>query len=115
MSVFFDRETGKPRLNSRECDTCVFSRGHAGLREGRLRELVNENIGDGKSGLVCHETIVYDDEGEPTGGEQALCRGFYDRFGHLVNGIRVMERLGGYVEVEPPGIEKARAAQDAGT
>lgn len=98
-----DPGTGKIRLNSRQCATCV-GNPEAGvtLRPGRMRELIRENTGDGRMGLICHATIDYD-QGEAPGGEQALCRWFYERFGHLVNGIRVMQRLGGFTETDPPG------------
>lgn len=99
-----DPATHRVRLNSRQCATCP-GNPWAGvvLRPGRIRELIRENTGDGRMGLICHATIDYN-EGEPPefGGEQALCRWFYDEFGHLVNGIRVMLRLGGFTETDPP-------------
>lgn len=106
IARIIDRGTGKPRLNSRECDTCVFGPTNANLRPGRLRELIRENTGDGKMGLVCHETIDYNPDGENIGDREAICRGFYDRFGEKTNGIRVMERLGGFTEVDPPSPEE---------
>jgi hypothetical protein len=98
-----DPVTHKVRLNSEQCATCLGNpKAGVVLRPGRLRELIRANTGDGKMGLVCHMTIVYDEDGEPSGGDQALCRWFYDSFGHLVNGIRVMLRMGGFTEVRPP-------------
>jgi hypothetical protein len=97
-----DPVTHKVRLNSEQCATCLGNpKAGVVLRPGRLRELIRANTGDGKMGLVCHMTIVYDEDGEPSGGDQALCRWFYDSFGHLVNGIRVMLRMGGFTEVRP--------------
>lgn len=98
-----DPATHKIRLNSEQCATCIGNpRAGVALRPGRMRELVRANTGDGKMGLVCHATIVYDEDGEPSGGDQALCKWFYEQFGHLVNGVRVMHRLGGFTEVPPP-------------
>jgi hypothetical protein len=99
-----DHAAGKPRVLSEQCATCVGRPGNiADLRAGRLRELVRENTGDGKMGLVCHSTIDYS---QPDGGDrQAICRWFYDTFGHLANGIRVMQRIGGFLEVPPPEVD----------
>lgn len=95
-----DPETGKPRLLSEQCATCVGRPSNvAGLRPGRLAELVRGNRGG--LGLICHETIDYD-EGEPPsfGGTQAFCRWFHDRIGS--NYQRICQRLGGFTEVPPP-------------
>jgi hypothetical protein len=98
-----DPATGKIRLNSERCVTCLGRPGGVPLRPGRMRELIRANTGDGKMGLICHATIDYSQGSEPDfGGDQALFRWFYDVFGHLVNGIRVMLRLGGFTEVDPP-------------
>lgn len=102
MSIL-DPATGKPRRLARQCATCVGRPGNPmHLRPGRLRELINGNIGDGRMGLICHETIDYGDDGEPGGGQQAICAWFYEKFGHLSGGIRVMERIGGFIETDPP-------------
>jgi hypothetical protein len=99
-----DPVTRKIRLNNAQCVTCPGNpRTGVKLRPGRLRDLIRANTGDGKMGLVCHATIDYSEGGEPEyGGDQALCKWFYDSFGHLVNGIRVMSRLGGFTGVDPP-------------
>jgi hypothetical protein len=93
----------KEQLCARQCATCVGRPGNLmGLRPGRLQALIRDNTGQGTMGLICHETLRYGQH--PEQGE-ALCRWFYERFGHLVNGIRVMERLGGFDEIELPGME----------
>lgn len=93
-----DQETGKPRVLSEQCSTCVFRPGNLmRLRPGRLRELVDHNRAVG-AGLTCHQTLPYADGAT----DPAWCRGFYNtypdttaiRFAHLV--------LGGVVEVAPP-------------
>jgi hypothetical protein len=89
----------RPRLCARQCDTCVFRPGNvAGLRPGRLREMVRKSL-TGGGFIPCHETIRRDDF------QPAICRGFFDRHGHLSNLLRIWGRLGGYREVEPPGIK----------
>jgi hypothetical protein len=95
-----DRETGLCRLLSEQCSTCIGRPGDLmHLRPGRLKTLIAQNTGDGTMGLVCHQTLEYGDH--PDFGN-ALCRWFYDTYGHLTNGIRVMERIGGFTEVDPP-------------
>lgn len=82
-----------------QCGSCVFRPGNPmHLRPGRLRDLVAENHRRGTA-LICHETLSFGDH--PEVGE-ALCRGFYDRYGPEINYIRVIERLGGFAEVSIP-------------
>jgi hypothetical protein len=96
-----DPVTGKPRLLSEMCTTCVFRPGNLmKLRPGRLEELIRENTGPDAQGLHCHQTLEYG--GNPDFG-LAFCRGFYDGFRDLVNFFRICKRLGGFTEVNPPG------------
>lgn len=98
-----DPVTHKPRLMSEQCTTCVFRPGNLmHLSPGRLKELIGSNTGPEALGLVCHQTLSYGAHPE-TGA--AFCRGFYDSYGHLANYIRIMERLGGFTEVDPPAPE----------
>jgi hypothetical protein len=97
-----DPVTHKSRLLAAECSTCVFRPGNLmQLRPGRLGQLIRENTGANAQGLHCYQTTY----GQNPGTGLALCRGFYDRFGHLANFIRVCERIGGFTEVAPPGKE----------
>jgi len=89
----------RPRLLTEQCSTCVFRPGNLmHLREGRLHDLVNENLRAGAA-LTCHQTLSYGDH--PDFGE-AVCRGFYDAVGPRSQIVRIVERLGGYDEVPPP-------------
>ena len=54
---------------------------------------------EGSQGIICHQTLSYGAHPDFGG---ALCRGYYDRFGHLNNFIRIIERIGGFTEVDPP-------------
>lgn len=95
-----DPATGKPRLLTGQCATCIGRPGNiTGLRPGRRREVINGNR-DGL-GLICHETIAYNSEGDGEhGGEQAFCRWFFD---HVTSNYqRICMRLGGFTEVPPP-------------
>jgi hypothetical protein len=94
-----DPETGKPRLNAEQCETCILKptsplrRGPGKLAPARLREILSD-----QSGIVCHST--FPDTAEP-GVEPALCRGAVDKLPPSQM-IRIYERLGGFVEVPAP-------------
>jgi hypothetical protein len=91
---------GKPRLLSEQCETCIFRPGNPmHLKEGRLMSMVQAASREGSQGIICHDTLSYGDHPDYGG---ALCRGYYDSYGHLNNFIRVMGRLGGFQEVPPP-------------
>ena len=90
----------RPRLLAEQCATCIYRPGNPmHLRPGALKEITNANLGDGVRGLTCHDALPY---GNRPGYGEAMCRGFYDKFGHLNNYVRVIERLGGFTEVPPP-------------
>lgn len=88
-------DAGKPRVLKEECGTCIYGPTHGHLRPGRLREITNEALRAG-SYIVCHSTLP----GTPGAATPAVCRGFYDRFS--TNFIRIMLRLGGFVEIPVP-------------
>jgi hypothetical protein len=95
-----DPATCRARLLSEQCSTCVGRPGNLmHLREGKLKELIAGNSGPHALGLICHQTLPYGDH--PDFGP-ALCRWFYDTYGHQANGIRVFSRLLGFTEVDPP-------------
>lgn len=92
----FDRLAHKPRLLSRRCETCILGGvSPAPLQPGRLKQLVQDAV-DGGGHIVCHSTL------SNTNPQGAICRGFYEGVGYRSNGIRIMERLGGFHEVDPP-------------
>jgi hypothetical protein len=92
----------RPHLLAAKCDTCIFRPGNPmHLRPGRVAELVQQNIAAGAA-LTCHKTLPY---GEHPEMGKAVCRGFYDAVGHRTNYIRVIERLGGFAEIQPPRTE----------
>lgn len=95
---------GKLRVLSGQCSTCVFRPGNPmHLNPGRLRDLVQQNLA-ADAALVCHQTLTY---GDHPGFGPALCRGFFDAYGHLVNLVRIMGRLGGINDTITPPTEEA--------
>lgn len=97
----YDPATHRPRLLSRQCPTCILRPGNPmHLRPGRLRDMITAALREGSQGIICHDTLSY---GEHPDFGGALCRGFYDQFGPRNNFIRVIERIGGFTVVDPPG------------
>jgi hypothetical protein len=97
-NVFRD---GKVFLCARECDTCVFRSGNVmSLQPGRLKGMIEEGKERG-AGIVCYSTL-------PASGEedQALCRGFFDRYKDDAYLLQLAERLGIIEEVDPPTKEE---------
>lgn len=106
----YDQATHKPRLLSAQCETCIYRPGNLmRLRPGRLRAITEAALVDGCQGVICHDTLSY---GPDPGFGAALCRGFYDAFGARSGFVRVIERIGGFTEVEPPADEAGRAEAD---
>lgn len=96
----FDQATKRPRLLTGQCSTCIYRPGNPmHLSAGRVKSMTEAALREGTQGVICHQTLPYGDN--PEFGP-ALCRGFYDKFGPRNNFIRIMGRLGGFTEVEPP-------------
>ncbi len=87
-----------PRVCAEQCSTCVFRPGNLmNLRPGRLQHMVRTSVRNG-SFITCHSTLPYSGTGAPP----AICRGFFDSYGHASNVLRIWSRLGPFDEVEPP-------------
>lgn len=85
---------------SEQCSTCIGRPGNKmHLNPGRVKDMVQAAVQQGNQGIICHQTLPYGDH-QDFGG--ALCRWFYDHYGHLTNFIRCMDRMGGFDEVAPP-------------
>lgn len=101
----YDRVTHRPRLLSRQCETCIFHPGNRmQLRPGRLKTMVEEALRDGSQGIICHDTLSH---GAHPGFGPALCRGFYDKYGQQNGFIRGIGRIGGFTEVDLPAADDA--------
>jgi len=98
----FGRQGGRPRVLSEQCSNCIGRPGNPmDLRPGRVRNMVNAGMQG--QGIICHQTLSYGDHPDFGG---AMCRWFYDHFGPRTNFVRIMERLGGFDEVDPPADEE---------
>jgi hypothetical protein len=95
-----DRATGKPRRMADMCATCIMRPAveRIALSNARINQFINEARRT-DAYVVCHSTIP--------GGRRdpsvapAICRGFSDAYS--TNYLRIMERLGGFVDVDPDG------------
>jgi hypothetical protein len=91
---------GEPRVLSKQCSTCIGRPGNKmHLSPGRVKGMVAAANRDGSQGIICHQTLSYSNP--EFGG--ALCRWYYDTYGHLNGFIRIISRIGkGFTEVDPP-------------
>lgn len=90
-----------PRLCADKCSTCIFRPGNPmDLRPGRVQQMVRDSLNAG-SFITCHSTLP----GVQDGAAPAICRGFFDAYGHLSNVLRIYGRLGGFDEIEPPSLK----------
>ena len=90
---------GRPRVLSDQCSTCIGRPGNLmKLNPGRVKQMVEDAVNSG-GGIICHQTLSYGDHPDFGG---AMCHWFYASFGHLSNGVRIAERLGGFAVVDPP-------------
>jgi hypothetical protein len=65
------------------CKTCIFRPGNLmKLEEGRVEQMVRDATSHAGGSITCHSTL---------GGDQAVCRGFFDR--HKTGLLQLAERL----------------------
>lgn len=106
-----DPTTGKSRLLTHQCATCIFRPGNPmHLDLGRLADLVSDALNRG-SYIVCHDTLTY---GPHPDVGPAICRGFHDAYRHRSLAIRLMYAFNNITEVPPPA-EHANPRTTSGT
>jgi len=89
-----------PRVCADKCSTCIFRPGNLmKLRPGRVRQMVRDSL-NGGGFITCHATLP----STAGRGRAAVCRGFFDSYGHLSNILRIYSRLGEFDYVTPPDI-----------
>ena len=90
--------SGKVHVMKRMCESCVFHPvAPIDLDEGRLEQVVQENLENG-AGLPCHST-VYSLYG--LGEQEAVCKGFFDRYASEIVALRAAKMMGIIAQVEP--------------
>lgn len=74
---------GKVHVCQVKCKTCIFHPGNrADLQPGRVAEMVKAATKN-ESAIICHATLD---------GDNAVCRGFFDK--HPTAPLQIAERLG---------------------
>lgn len=77
---------GRVHVCREMCPTCIFRPGNLmQLRSGRVRGMVEEARAN-ESAIVCHSTL------HQSGVDNAVCRGFFDRY--PTQPLQIAERLG---------------------
>jgi hypothetical protein len=91
-----DHHSGRTRLLSRQCATCIFRPGNPmHLSAGRLQQLIADaRAAEGY--IICHDTLPH----YRPGTQPAICRGFHDRYD--TQALQVIRRLWGFLDIEPP-------------
>lgn len=98
MTFVGDTATGKTRLLSERCASCILRPGGIDLDPGRLRQFLRDALAR-ESYVVCHSTLP---TVAPEGVQPAVCRGFADRYD--TRALRMIRALWGFVEVPPPDL-----------
>jgi hypothetical protein len=107
-----DRESGKVRVLTRQCPTCVFWAGNPmALAPGRFEDIVRRNV-DAGSLLTCHSTLPY---GPYPEFGPAVCAGFWARHGMSTAAGRIAKFMLGIVRVAPPAEQDAATAAGKGS
>jgi len=84
---------GKVHVCAEKCSTCIFRPGNLmSLGPGRVKDMVDACLADpdGAGNIPCHQTL---------GGDQAICRGFYDGYADRSLLFRMAAALGAIEEV----------------
>ena len=93
--------SGKVHVMKHMCQSCVFHpTTPIDLDEGRLEQVIAANLENG-AGLPCHST-VYDFYG--LGEQEAVCKGFFDRYASEIVALRAARIMGIIAQVEPSEI-----------
>lgn len=97
LADMIDPESGKIRVLSERCPTCIFRRGDPmSLGEARIAHIISENVRRGTL-LTCHATLPYGEN--PDFGESA-CAGFWAQHSNVENGW--VAKILGIVRIAPP-------------
>jgi hypothetical protein len=106
-----DHPSGKVRVLTRQCATCIFRPGDPmQLGAERTLQVINHNLQAGAL-LTCHATLPYGDH--PEFGP-AVCAGFWSRHRNDVLAGRMAQLFLGVLRVDPPGSrDQMRSKEEA--
>lgn len=91
---------GKVHVCATQCETCIFRPGNLmQLQRGRVAGMVSESKAK-EAAITCHETINY--SSTDTSTQQAICRGYWDRYKNDVVTLRLAQVCDVVEEVQVP-------------
>lgn len=82
---------GRVHVVGKDCDACAFTPNRI-IPGARVAEIVRETKGETGASFICHKTTI-----AGQGQEDAVCKGWYDRFADDDPIFAVARRLG-YIE-----------------
>lgn len=85
---------GKVHVMPEKCSTCVFKGNLMHLQPGRIKDLVQTNL-ERDTAFACHQTLYGQRE------QEAICRGYFDRYKEEVTPLRFAVAMDVIEEVEP--------------
>lgn len=91
---------GKVHVMPEKCDTCIFRPGNKmRLQEGRVKDMVDGCL-TSQGVIPCHKTL---------GGDNSICRGFYDSYADDIQALQVAKRVG-IIKFDDPTVQQEEEA-----
>lgn len=87
---------GEVHVLSEKCATCIFRPHERPVDGARVAGMVRDTMDTEGATVVCHKTIYTE------GIDNAICRGWWDRFADRDNTLRLAQAIGIVVEDDPP-------------
>lgn len=87
---------GKVHVLSELCSSCIFKPHERPVSGARVAGMVRATMDTDGATVVCHHTLYQEEQ------ENAICRGWLDRFGDRDSLLQAAERMGIIKEVPPP-------------
>jgi hypothetical protein len=86
---------GQVHVLSEKCATCIFTK-HRPVEGDRVAQMVRDTKDDPGATVPCHSTLY-----RPNKQENAICRGWYDRFAEQDEVLRLAHSHG-IITFDPP-------------
>lgn len=93
---------GKIHLLSEKCATCIFNPHTRPVDGARVAGMVRDTMDAEGATVVCHHTLYNEKQ------ENAICRGWYDRFADRDNVLQLAKAMNVIEEVPPPDKEEVK-------
>lgn len=87
---------GRVHVLSEKCATCIFRPHERPVSGARVAGMVRDTKDEPGATIVCHHTLMHEPQ------ENAICRGWWDRFADADPILRLARGMGVVKEVDPP-------------